>query len=170
MAKKVKQLHQKTHPTKMSNFISYSRERTQHFKEQPFTTLCTQQHLDLLLVELAADNVSELRQDLVLPLLPLLLAEHGQCSLLVRRVDLVFLTQPDSLHTTVAASAHHIPNVLELGDLVRGQADLTTTRNSLALCNIGCHSCSFTGQQGLEGENRVTKCCVGQKLVLEKKK
>ena len=42
------------------------------------------------LVEFILDHVSELPEYLVLSLHPLLLAEHGQGALLVRRINLVF--------------------------------------------------------------------------------
>ena len=48
------------------------------------------------LVEFVLDHVSELPEYLVLPLHPLLLAEHGQGALFIRRVNLVFFPQPES--------------------------------------------------------------------------
>ena len=47
------------------------------------------------LVELVLNHVSELPEYLVLPLHPLLLAEHGKRPLLVRRINLVFFPQPE---------------------------------------------------------------------------
>ena len=47
------------------------------------------------LVELVLNHVSELPEYLVLPLHPLLLAEHGQRPFLVRRINLVFFPQPE---------------------------------------------------------------------------
>ena len=44
----------------------------------------------------AGDHVPELSEDLVLPLDSLLLAEHGQGALLVSRVDLVLLPEPET--------------------------------------------------------------------------
>lgn len=49
------------------------------------------------------DHLPKARQDLALPLPPLLLVEGGQSSLFIRAVDLVFLPQTHSLHTTVSA-------------------------------------------------------------------
>ena len=48
------------------------------------------------LVKFILDHVSELPEYLVLSLHPLLLAEHGQRALLVRRINLVFFPQPVS--------------------------------------------------------------------------
>ena len=48
------------------------------------------------LVEFILNHVSELPEYLVLPLYSLLLAEHGQGALFIRRVNLVFFPQPES--------------------------------------------------------------------------
>ena len=48
------------------------------------------------LVEFILNHVSELPEYLVLPLHSLLLAEHGQGALFIRRVNLVFFPQPES--------------------------------------------------------------------------
>lgn len=55
----------------------------------------------LLMAELGADHLFELREDLIFSLLPFISVEHGESSLLVRAVDLIFLSQSHSLHATV---------------------------------------------------------------------
>ena len=55
----------------------------------------------LLLLGLPVHDVPQLGQDLDLPLAALLVVELGQGALLVRAVDLVLLSQTDSLHTAV---------------------------------------------------------------------
>ena len=47
-------------------------------------------------------HLPEAGEDLALPLPPLLLVEGGQRPLLVRTVDLVFLSQTHSLHTALS--------------------------------------------------------------------
>jgi len=39
--------------------------------------------------------------------------------------------------------------VLVIDDLLRGQPDLTTPRNSLAVSDVSCHGSTFSGQQCL---------------------
>ena len=55
----------------------------------------------LLLLGLAVHDVPQLGQDLDLPLAAFLVVELGQGALLVGAVDLVLLSQTDSLHTAV---------------------------------------------------------------------
>merc|ERR1712212_665729 len=96
------------------------------------------------LVEFVLDHVSELPEYLVLPLHPLLLAEHSQRPLLVRRINLVFFPQPDSFHPPVPASRHH-PAILLIGsDLVTGQTNLSSSWNSLPLSNVSSHSLTLS--------------------------
>lgn len=60
----------------------------------------------LLAFGLPVHHLPEARQDLALPLPPLLLVEGGQSSLFICTVDLVLLSQTHSLHTTMSAGSH----------------------------------------------------------------
>ena len=40
--------------------------------------------------------------------------EHGECPLLVGRIDLVFFSQPDSFHSSVTATTHYPTKLLGL--------------------------------------------------------
>lgn len=61
-----------------------------------------QAELALIAGQFGADHLLELRQDLVLALLPFLLAEHCKGPFLIRRVDLVFLTDTHCLHAAMS--------------------------------------------------------------------
>lgn len=100
-------------------------------------------------LQLPLDNLPKLAEDLVLPLRPLLLGEHGQGALLVGAVDLVLLAETHGLHATVTAAAHDVAHFLKRLDLLGGEADLTAARDALALGNVGRHGRAFAGQKGV---------------------
>lgn len=77
------------------------------------------------------ERVAELRQDGVLALGALLLAEGGERALLVGGVDLVLLADAHGLHAPVAAAAHHVAHRLVRRDLVARQPDLPAPRDAL---------------------------------------
>ena len=70
----------------------------------------------LFLLKFLVDHLLKLSEYLGLPLLSLLLAEHGERALLVRAVDLVLLPQTHGLHPAVTGSGHHPPVILVPGN------------------------------------------------------
>ena len=71
------------------------------------------------LVELILDHVPELPKDLVLSLHPLLLAEHGQCPLLIRRINLVFFPQPEQKVSNGSTTTKKFTILLDCGEIVK---------------------------------------------------
>merc|ERR1719186_234645 len=100
-----------------------------------------------LFIKFILNHLPELPEDLVLPLDPFFLAEHGQGSLLIRAVDLVLFPQPDGLHPPVPGSTHHPPIIFIPNNLVTSQPNLSPPRNPLSIRNIGSHGLSLPLQQ-----------------------
>ncbi len=55
-----------------------------------------------------------------------------QHSLVVCTVYLILLPDTDGLHPAVPATTHHVASILKLLNLVTGQSDLSSSRDSLA--------------------------------------
>ena len=67
---------------------------------------------------LFVDHLLELSEDLAFSLLPLLVVEHEQSSLLVGGINLVLFPETDGLHSAMTRSRHDEAHVLVRHDLV----------------------------------------------------
>ena len=75
--------------------------------------------LVISLVDFLGDDVPELSEDHVLPLLALLPTEHCQGPLLVSRINLVFLSQSHGLHPSVTRTCNKPRNVQSRESIVK---------------------------------------------------
>lgn len=66
----------------------------------------------------------------------LLVLQDRQRLFLLHAVDLSFLPQPHCRDSGIPGSTHHIARLFELLDLLTGQPDLSSPRNTLATFNV----------------------------------
>mmetsp|Transcript_42724 Transcript_42724/g.93224 ORF Transcript_42724/g.93224 Transcript_42724/m.93224 type:complete len:204 (+) Transcript_42724:190-801(+) len=123
-------------------------------------------HLHLALV--TGHEFSEVTNKLSLPVRLLFKIVHGQSSLFLSRIHLVFLSDTDSIHSRVPGTAHDVAEMLKILDLVRSNSNLTSSGNTLTALDVLGHRISFSRQQGTTigslGLRHLTELMVTQRL------
>lgn len=103
----------------------------------------------------------ELRNNLPLLLRLFLGLQPQHRPLLLCRYYLVLLPHPNRVHPVMSTAAHDVPRLLISFDLVRGEADLSSSRDTFAVLHVRGHGRAFAGEEGATVGARVDGFAVG---------
>lgn len=73
--------------------------------------------------------------------------KQARTSFLLRTNDLILLPHPNSIHPGMPTSAHHIPTLLILLDLLRSETDFSSSGDTLTFGDESGHGGSFSGSE-----------------------